>query len=220
VGFQGVNLGEVAIQYVCLLFSLSVHEAAHAFMADRRGDPSARFLGRATLNPLAHIDPIGTVIMPLLMMVTGVPFLFGWAKPVPYNPRNLRNMRKDPALIALAGPAANFTMMIVFAVIMRVVVIGMDIPPTHEALQNPVFMLVFSMAMINMALMAFNLIPVPPLDGGGIIAPFLSANGQRILESIGPFGIIIAIIAANKILPGPMHAMSNAILWFAFWGQV
>jgi len=220
VGSHGVNLGEVAIQYVCLLFSLSVHEAAHAFMADRRGDPSARFLGRATLNPLAHIDPIGTVIMPLLMMVTGVPFLFGWAKPVPYNPRNLRNMRKDPALIALAGPAANFTMMVVFAVIMRVVVIGMDIPPTHEALQNPVFLLVFSMAMINMALMAFNLIPVPPLDGGGIIAPFLSSNGQRILESIGPFGIIIAIIAANHLLPGPMHAMSNAILMFAFWGQV
>ncbi|HOT51105.1 MAG TPA: site-2 protease family protein, partial [Candidatus Hydrogenedentes bacterium] len=123
-------------------------------------------------------------------------------------------------LIALAGPAANFTMMVVFAVIMRVVVIGMDIPPTHEALQNPVFLLVFSMAMINMALMAFNLIPVPPLDGGGIIAPFLSSNGQRILESIGPFGIIIAIIAANHLLPGPMHAMSNAILMFAFWGQV
>ena len=93
MGFQGVNLGEVAIQYVCLLFSLSVHEAAHAFMADRRGDPSARFLGRATLNPLAHIGPIGTAIMPLLMMATGVPFLFGWAKPVPYNPRNLRTTK-------------------------------------------------------------------------------------------------------------------------------
>lgn len=219
MGFHSVNLGEVAIQYVCLLFSLCVHEAAHAFMADRCGDPSARFLGRATLNPLAHIDPMGTVIMPLLMMVSGIPFLFGWAKPVPYNPRNLRNQRRDPVLIALAGPLANFCMMITFAIILRIVVVTMGIAPNAEAVQG-VFMLVISMVMVNMALMMFNLIPVPPLDGSAILYPMLSSNGQRMLESIGPFGIIIAMVAANHILPGPMHAMQKAIILFAFWGQV
>lgn len=217
---HSVNIGEIAIQYVCLLFSLCVHEAAHAFMADRCGDPSARFLGRATLNPLAHIDPMGTVIMPLLMMFTGVPFLFGWAKPVPYNPRNLRNQRRDPVLIALAGPAANGLMMIVFAIILRVVVMTMHIAPTDEALQVGPFLLVFSMAMVNMALMAFNLIPVPPLDGSALLYRVLSFNGQRMLESIGPFGIIIAMVVAYQVLPGPMHFLQNAILLVAFWGQV
>ncbi len=221
MGFHDVNIGEVAMKYICLLFSLCVHEAAHAFMADRCGDPSARFLGRATLNPLAHIDPIGTVVMPLLMMFSPIPLLFGWAKPVPYNPRNLRNQRRDPVLISLAGPAANFCMMITFAIILRIVVITLHVPPIYsKAMQVGPFFLVFWMVMINMALMAFNLIPVPPLDGSALLYRVLSLNGQRMLESIGPFGIIIAMVVAYQVLPGPMNALGNAIWLFAFWGQV
>ena len=100
-------LAQMLASYLVLLFSLSFHEAAHALMANRCGDPTARLLGRATLNPLAHIDPIGTVVMPMLMMLSNVPFLIGWAKPVPVNPRNFHNMRRDNALVAAAGPGSN-----------------------------------------------------------------------------------------------------------------
>ena len=101
------------IQYPCLLFALCFHESAHAWTADKCGDPSARLLGRVTMNPVKHADPIGTVAMPLIMMVFGVPFLFGWAKPVPFNPVNLRNIRRDPVLIAMAGPASNVLLAVV-----------------------------------------------------------------------------------------------------------
>lgn len=111
---RSVNLNPEAltlgiVQYVCLLFSLSMHEAAHAITADRCGDPSARLLGRATLNPIAHIDPVGTVIMPILMMISGIPYLFGWAKPVPMNPANLRNIRRDPAWSRWLGRCRTFS---------------------------------------------------------------------------------------------------------------
>ena len=100
-----------------------VHEAAHAVVADRCGDPSARLLGRATLNPFAHIDPIGTVVMPLLMVLyPGVPFLIGWAKPVPYNPRNLKDIRRDPLLIALAGPVSNLLLAFASALLLKLVI--------------------------------------------------------------------------------------------------
>ena len=219
MGGHGIDIGSVIVQYICLLFSLCVHEAAHALMADRCGDPSARLMGRATLNPLPHIDPMGTVILPLFMMFTGIPFLFGWAKPVPFNPRNLRNMRRDPALIALAGPMANLAMMVLFAIILRIVVVTMGLTPDADGL-NAVFMVVFSMVMINMALMAFNLIPIPPLDGGHLLYPFLPAAGQRLIEQIGPFGIFIAIFVASRFLPGPLMFLQKMVLVFAFWGRI
>jgi Zn-dependent protease len=196
-----------------------VHEAAHAVMADRCGDPTARLMGRATLNPLAHIDPIGTVVLPLLMMATRIPFLFGWAKPVPFNPRNLRNLRRDPALIALAGPLSNLLLALTFAVILRIVVVASGIAPDAEIF-GALFMIAFSMVLINLALMAFNLIPIPPLDGGHLLHPLLPPSGQRVLEQIGPFGILIAIFVANRLLPGPLLFMQKAVLLLAFWGQV
>jgi Zn-dependent protease len=219
VGAHSVNIGELAIQYVCLLFSLCVHEAAHALMANRCGDPSARLMGRATLNPLAHIDPIGTVVMPLLMMATGVPFLFGWAKPVPFNPRNLRNMRRDPALIGAAGPLANLLMAFAFAFVLRGVVIMSGIAPDSGVFEA-LFAIAFSMVLTNLALALFNLIPIPPLDGGHVLYPLLPREGQRLLEQIGPFGILIAIFLANRLLPGPLMFLRDLALYFAFWGHV
>lgn len=215
---SGLDIGRVLTQYICLLFSLCVHEAAHAVTADRCGDPSARLLGRATLNPIPHIDPIGTVLMPLVMMVFGIPFLFGWAKPVPFNPRNLRNMRRDPALIGLAGPVANLLLAIAAVLVLRMVVWASGIAPDAPVFGS-LFMIVFSLVMINFVLLAFNLIPVPPLDGSHLLYPLLPPGGKRVMEQIGPFGILIAIFVANRILPGPLFFMQDAVLWFAFWGQ-
>ncbi len=215
----GLNLGDLLIQYLCLLFSLCVHEAAHALMANRCGDPSARLMGRATLNPLAHIDMLGTVILPLVAMTTRFPFLFGWAKPVPFNPRNLKNIRRDPALIAAAGPLANLALAITFAVLMRLVVVVSGLVPNADV-SSALFMITMSMVLTNLALMLFNLIPVPPLDGGHVLHAVLPPEGQRILESIGPFGIIIAIVVARQVLPGPFSFLYSMVLKIAFWGQV
>jgi Zn-dependent protease len=217
---HGFDIADVLVQYVCLLFSLCFHEAAHAIMADRCGDPSARLLGRATLNPLAHIDPIGTVVLPLLMMTSGIPFLFGWAKPVPFNPRNLRDIRRDPAWIGLAGPGANLLLAVTAAIVLRVLVLVLGMPASVEMLfENPLTRIAFTLVMINLALMVFNLIPVPPLDGSHLLHAVLPPQGQRVLEQIGPFGILIAIVLASRILTGPLIFLMHAVLAFAFWGQ-
>ena len=214
-----VFLAAVLVQYFCLLFSLCVHEAAHAAMADRCGDPSARLMGRATLNPLAHIDILGTVIMPLIMMFSQIPFLFGWAKPVPYNPRNLRNLRRDSLLIAIAGPGSNLLIAALFVLLARISSLLMTTDAASSMLSPSVlYTLVFlrlifgGMITINLVLAFFNFIPVPPLDGHHILEYFLPPKGQQMLESIGPYGIFIAIILArplfralNPVLDGVMN---------------
>ena len=205
--------------YVCLLMSLSFHEAAHSIMADRCGDPTGRLMGRSSLNPLPHIDPLGTVILPLVMMFTNTHFLFGWAKPVPFNPRNLRDMRRDSALIGLAGPLANLALAITFAILMRIVVIAFDVTPS-TAFNNPLFIVAFSMVSINLVLMLFNLIPVPPLDGGHLLHGLLPLAGQQAIERIGPFGLLFVLLFARPLLSGPLNFLWGLVLNFAFWGQV
>lgn len=211
--FQNIDITEVVLGYLCLLFSLCVHEAAHAAMADRLGDPTARLLGRLSLNPLAHIDPVGTVVMPLLMMTSGVRFLIGWAKPVPVNPRNLRNMRRDQVLVAAAGPASNLAMALIVALVLRIAVMMTD-PAT--AMTSPIFMVFIYMVFINLALMVFNLIPVPPLDGSWVLHYFLPPSGQRMLESVGPYGILIILFIGRPLIQGPMKFLSDLFMKFIF----
>lgn len=215
---MNIDISQLALSYVCLLFSLCFHEAAHAVVANRCGDPSARLMGRASLNPLVHIDLVGTVILPLFMMFTRVPWLFGWAKPVPYNPRNLRNMRRDPVWIALAGPGSNLVLVALSAVLLRIVLIISNAVP-DIAVFGPVKTVLLSLIMVNLVLLLFNMIPIPPLDGHHVLEYFLPPQGQRILEQVGRFGILIAVFVAQPWLRFWLPRLYDLVTRFVMWGQ-
>ena len=172
---QRIDLGSILIQYAVLLFSLSLHEASHAWMADRCGDYTARYMGRVTLNPLAHMDPIGTVLFPLLQFFTRLP-LIGWAKPVPVNPVHLRNPRRDQMLVSLAGPGSNLLVAAAAFVILAALKIGF--PQAGSMI-------------LDMALALFNLIPIPPLDGHWLLYGVLPYNSARALARVGAYGTIL-----------------------------
>ncbi|MCX5769216.1 MAG: site-2 protease family protein [Candidatus Hydrogenedentes bacterium] len=214
-----------AMSYVCLLLSLSFHEAAHSVTADKCGDPTGRLMGRSSLNPMAHIDPIGTVILPLVMIFSGIPYLFGWAKPVPFNPRNLHNIRRDPALIGLAGPLSNLALVLLCAALLRIIVgvLHIQLPADGNIgttmRQYPLFGLAFMMVIVNTALMLFNLIPIPPLDGGHLLHGLLPSRGQEMLDRIGPFGILIAVMISKPLLSYPFVFLQALVLYLAFVGQ-
>ena len=192
---MSLDPASIIIIFSVLLFSLCVHEAAHAAMAYYCGDDTARLQGRLTLNPLAHIDPLGTVILPIVMlMMTG--YMFGWAKPVPFNPAKLNNIRRDPVLIAMAGPASNLMLALFFVLTGRLYFVLAGGASEVPAL---VFTFFVSMVFLNLILMLFNLIPVPPLDGHYVLNYFLPPGGQRAMQQIGPFGIIIAIVLAQPL---------------------
>jgi Zn-dependent protease len=164
-----------------LLFSLSFHEAAHAWSADRLGDPTARTLGRLTLNPISHIDPIGTVLFPLLAILSGLP-LIGWAKPVPVNWHNLPSPRRDFALVALAGPASNLILAVGFALLLAVL-------PLEPG--GTLWQIVATGIILNVLLAVFNMLPVPPLDGGNVLAGFVPEPVARAIDQLRPWGFLI-----------------------------
>jgi Zn-dependent protease len=181
------DIAQILIAFAVLLFSLTVHEAAHAFTADRLGDPTARLLGRVSLNPAVHIDPIGTVLFPLIAIATNLPVI-GWAKPVPVDGRNLPHFRRDFMLIAAAGPASNLVLATLAAVIWRVLAGG-----AVEAAGVPEFVVTVlqRMLLINVLLAVFNMIPIPPLDGGNVLSGLLPLRVATIFDRIRPFGFIL-----------------------------
>jgi len=230
VGFlQNINLGEIAIQFAVLLFSLSIHEAAHAWMSDRRGDYTARYMGRVTLNPLAHIDPVGTVLFPLIMLFTHVPLL-GWAKPVPTNPLHLKDPARDQMAIAFAGPAANlvagagaFALML----LAKHAVPGawggtlywMMAPgrfPGSLSPVTPVMGILFYMMVINLMLAVFNLIPIPPLDGHWILAGLLPPRAAESFQRLGSYGFILLyalmFLGVFRIFLIPVNWLLNLLI--------
>lgn len=172
---------EIILSFVIFFICLSVHEAAHAYMSLKLGDPTAKIEGRLTLNPLAHIDPIGTLIVPIFLIISGLP-AFGWAKPVMINPRNFSHPQKDSFLTALSGPISNLIFALLLAVILRLI-----------PLTGFIFGLFYLAVSINILLALFNLIPIPPLDGSKIWGLFLSDESYYTLERIGPF-ILLAVI--------------------------
>ncbi|MEJ2576823.1 MAG: site-2 protease family protein [Gammaproteobacteria bacterium] len=172
-----------------LIFAITVHEAAHGWVADRLGDHTARSLGRITLNPLKHIDWVGTVLLPMAMFaLTG--FMFGWAKPVPVDPRNLHNPRRDMALVAVAGPGVNLLMALIWSVL---VLVGQGLLASLPEVAVPLVFMGAAGVFINVILMALNLIPLPPLDGGRVVTGLLPLGYARAFAKIEPYGLPILI---------------------------
>ncbi len=177
----GDYLYEILITFPILLFSLTVHEAAHAWSADQLGDSTARLLGRVSLNPIVHIDLIGTIIFPLIAMVGAVPII-GWAKPVPVNTLRLRHWRRDFAAIAAAGPASNLLLALVAGLLLRF--LGPMLPGLGVVLLQ-------TAVVVNVSLALFNMVPVPPLDGGNVLAGLLRGPAANVFDRIRPFGFVL-----------------------------
>ncbi|MDE1940949.1 MAG: site-2 protease family protein [Patescibacteria group bacterium] len=177
---------------VILIFSVIVHEVSHGLMADRLGDPTPRMQGRLTLNPVKHIDPIGSIIVPIITSLAG--FAFGWAKPVIYNPYNLKNKRQGEILIALAGPASNLAIAVIFGLIIRFTAAGVT---SASSPMLPFLEVASYIVLINILLAIFNLIPLPPLDGSKLFLAWLPNQYGRMrmtLERLGPIFILIVIL--------------------------
>lgn len=188
IGFDTIFL--IAI----LIISVVIHEVAHGYAAAALGDPTAKLQGRLTLNPLAHVDPLGSIILPLILALLPGSFIFGWAKPVPYNPYNLRAGRFGPALVAIAGPLANIVIAIVFGIVVRV--LGSVYAPAALSLASMI-------VVINLMLAVFNLIPVPPLDGSKILFALLPWRFRWVETAASAYQlvlIVIVLLLADSIL--------------------
>jgi len=221
--FQSV-IQLICIALIPLIFAITLHEAAHGYIASKFGDKTALMLGRVTLNPAKHIDPIGTVILPLLMMAFGG-VIFGWAKPVPIDWRNLKKPRRDAAIIAIAGPGANFLMAIFWGLIAKLSHLIFATPALHAFPQAALFFHLTSRfgIMINCVLLVINLIPIPPLDGSRIVASFLPPQLAAKYESLAWYGLwiflgfilLLSITGLMGVLWWPINALVETIYgWF------
>ena len=194
---DATTIQKIAIWILPVLLAVSLHEAAHAWMADKKGDPTSRLMGRLTFNPIKHIDPIGTILVPILMIVmTG--FAFGWAKPVPVDARNFHNPKKDMMWVAMAGPASNFIMAFVWAIFLHISVLFVD---SRSSISLFFLLMPIAGITINVILGVLNLLPIPPLDGGRIMSGLLSPRASLQYSKIEPYGffIIIALMLSGLL---------------------
>ena len=205
------------IELIVLLLSLSVHESAHAWTANRLGDPTAQFLGRVSLNPIVHIDPIGTLLLPIIGIFYGG-FIFGWAKPVPVSVNRLNNPKRDYMLVSAAGPISNLLLAGLSFVLL--LILKMSSPESAQVVRNiasgylpeggriivPLVVVAFNGITLNIVLAVFNLIPIAPLDGSGILSGILPGSVQVFLHSIQSYGMIIILALAYLGIPSYLYS--------------
>lgn len=196
----------LALSIVILLFSVIVHEVMHGLVARKFGDNTAERAGRLTLNPLPHIDPVGTILLPGLLIISGSPILFGWAKPVPVNPLNFSNLRRGELLVSAAGILANFGLAIVAAVIYHIL---NALPQTFPFLLGALLRFTIT---INLVLGVFNLLPIPPLDGSKVLLSQLPYNLAKAYQRLEPYGILILLIFL--MIPIGQSSLLHTILGF------
>jgi Zn-dependent protease len=177
------HLFDLGLRVVMLLFAVIIHEVAHGYVAWRFGDPTARFAGRLTLNPLPHIDPVGTILVPGLLLLSGAGVIFGWARPVPVNPMNFRNLRAGELAVSLAGPGSNLALAVAFAGLVH-------LGGSNLGLAK----LAYYGVSINLFLALFNLVPIPPLDGSHLVSALLPYRLARLYDQLEPFGFILILV--------------------------
>jgi Zn-dependent protease len=208
----------IIIWVVPIVFSIVLHEVAHGWMAYRLGDPTAKNMGRLTLNPLPHIDMMGTVILPLVMLFLGGP-VFGWAKPVPFNPHNFHrhiDIRKGTMWVALAGPGSNLTLAFAFSFVL--VLVNKFVPSSLAFVYVPLSLLAQAVIYLNLFLAFLNLIPIPPLDGSKVVMRFLPARYYNLYLRLERYGMIILIVllvsgGLSYLVLGPVDFFYKVLLW-------
>jgi Zn-dependent protease len=227
MNLQHIDILNIVFQLIAFLFAISVHESAHAWMANLRGDPTARMLGRVSLNPIRHIDLFGTVLLPAIAMFAHLPVI-GWAKPTPVDPRNFKNPVLDDILTSVVGPISNFVVATGAVLILTVVKLaspagqqivfgtltGSDFADSTSLLV-PFCQLIFAVMVINIVLGVFNLIPVPPLDGSHVLRHLLPAGMLRIYDTVGTFGLLLLVFWGGRFLTrliNPVFAFFTNIL--------
>lgn len=207
--FFAESIQLITVMALPFLLAVTLHEAGHALAAYRLGDPTAKLEGRLSLNPAVHIDPIGTILIPLVAILLKFPFLIGYAKPVMIQPRYFKNLRRDMVIVALAGPMGNLLVAIFFALILKV---ALSFGVTQE---DWLFQTARWGVLLNCLFMVFNLLPIPPLDGAGVVEQFLPHEMAQSYRSIAPFGFFILmgiIIVAKEIIIVPTQFMSGVVL--------
>jgi Zn-dependent protease len=225
---------DILFKLIVFLFAISFHESAHAWMANRCGDPTARMLGRISLNPIKHIDPLGTIVLPLVAMLTHIPVL-GWAKPTPVDPRNFRNQVMDDILTSVVGPISNF--IIASAAVLILAVVSLTSQIGHDIVHNmpwayltnnldvlasqtnswlmPISLLTYELMVINLVLGVFNLIPVPPLDGSHVLRHLLPEPVRRVYDTMGWFALLALVYFGGSflgLLIYPVLGVFNSLL--------